>query len=176
MRHALPLALWGLPALAAAATVSGCDGRRHGDAANPTRRAAARATPDGGLPSGEVVLRSPGRPEVRVRVEFATERRDIERGLMFRERLDPDAGMLFVFPPPARRHVFWMRNTIIPLDMIFIADDLQVVGVVENAEPLTETERAVGAPSRYVLEVNAGFAARHGVAAGTRVEVIGLGD
>lgn len=87
-----------------------------------------------------VVLRPEGRSEVRVHVELARTGQEKAQGLMFREHLDADAGMLFLYDSEGTR-VFWMRNTLIPLDMIFISGDLQVVGVVENAEPQTDTPR-----------------------------------
>ena len=93
---------------------------------------------------------------------------------MYRSRLDPDAGMLFVFPPPPRHQVFWMRNTLLPLDMIFIDGGLRVVGVAERAEPLTETPRQVAGESQYVLELNGGFARQHGIGPGARIEILGL--
>jgi uncharacterized protein len=65
---------------------------------------------------------------------------------------------------------FWMRNTLIPLDMIFIAKDMTIAGIVENAEPLTETPlRHVGKPSLYVLEVNGGWTASNSIVAGAKV-------
>ena len=123
----------------------------------------------GGDDTPQVVLRPEGRPEVRVRVELARTAQEHATGLMFRESLDADAGMLFLYQDEGIR-VFWMRNTLIPLDMIFISADLTVAGVVENAEPQTDTQRQVGKPSQYVLEVNGGFAAAHGITAGTPVE------
>ena len=123
----------------------------------------------GGDDAPLVVLRPEGRPEVRVRVELARTGQEHGRGLMFREHLDADAGMLFLYPAEDIRR-FWMRNTLIPLDMIFISADRRVVGIVENAEPLTETLRQVAEPSQYVLEVNGGYAAAHGITAGTPVE------
>ena len=87
---------------------------------------------------------------------------------MYRQHLAPDAGMVFLFAEDEVQS-FWMKNTLIPLDMIFIAADLTVAGVVENAEPLTTEGRGIDAPSRYVLEVNGGWARAHGVTAGTRV-------
>lgn len=123
----------------------------------------------GGDDSPVVVLRPEGRPEVRVRVELARTGQEQGRGLMFREHLDADAGMLFLYPAEGIRR-FWMRNTLIPLDMIFISADQRVVGIVENAEPHTDTLRQVAEPSQYVLEVNGGFAAAHGITTGTPVE------
>jgi hypothetical protein len=68
-----------------------------------------------------------------------------------------------------------MQNTYIPLDMIFIDEKLRVVGVVENAAPLTTESRKVATPSRFVLEVNGGFSKQNGVGPGTRAlfEAIG---
>ena len=73
-------------------------------------------------------------------------------------------------------HAFYMRNTMIPLDMMFIRADKTIAGIVENAEPRTETLRRVGLPSRYVLEVNGGFSAAHGVKAGARVRFVNVRD
>ena len=85
------------------------------------------------------------------RVELALTPEEQERGLMFREHLDADAGMLFVFEAPSA-HVFWMKNTLIPLDMIFIGADWRIAGIVENAEPQTLTD----ARGRRRLAVRAG--------------------
>jgi len=122
---------------------------------------------DGGAPT--VVLRPEGRPEVRVRVELARTGQEHGRGLMYREQLDADAGMLFLWEAEDIRP-FWMRNTLIPLDMLFISADHRVVGIVENAEPQTDTLRQVDRPSQFVLEVNGGFAAANGIVVGTPVE------
>jgi uncharacterized membrane protein (UPF0127 family) len=93
---------------------------------------------------------------------------------MYRTSLAEGHGMLFVFDEDAS-HSFWMKNTLIPLDMLFIARDGTVVGIHPNATPLSTADIRVGTPSRYVLEVPGGWAARHGVAAGARVELRGVG-
>jgi uncharacterized membrane protein (UPF0127 family) len=111
--------------------------------------------------------------DVAVEVEIVSTSAQIERGLMFREHLPPDQGMLFLMKEE-RNWPFWMRNTLIPLDMIFIASDMTVAGVVQNAEPRTETLREVGKPSLYVLEVNGGFSAAHKIAEGTKVQFEGV--
>jgi len=116
-----------------------------------------------------VVLRPEGRPEVRVRVELARTDEERARGLMYREHLNADAGMLFLWEDEDIR-TFWMRNTLIPLDMLFISGDHRVVGIVENAQPQTDSLRQVDRPSQFVLEVNAGFAATNGITVGTPVE------
>lgn len=129
--------------------------------------AAPRPTGDG----PRVVFEPEGGERAQVAVELAETPAAIERGLMYRQHLPPDRGMLFIFPDEALR-TFWMKNTLIPLDMIFISSEREVVGVVENAEPQTATPRRVDAPSQYVVEVNAGWARRHGVEAGTDVRFI----
>lgn len=105
-----------------------------------------------------------------VHVELARTENERSRGLMHRRSLGADNGMLFVFDEEAD-HAFWMRNTLISLDIIFISSDGTVVGIVPNARPQSDTPRAVGRKSRYVLEVNGGWCAQHGVRSGDRVEL-----
>ena len=109
-----------------------------------------------------------GGGDVAVTVEIAAtpERRNL--GLMYRKELAEDAGMLFLFERP-QHLTFWMKNTVLPLDMVFIGADHRVVGIVKNATPFTTTPRAVDGESQYVLEVNAGFSDRHGVRGGDAV-------
>jgi hypothetical protein len=95
------------------------------------------------------------------------------QGLMYRTALGDDEGMLFVFDETSD-HGFWMKNTFIPLDMLFLDDALVVVGIHEHATPQSTETISIGRPSRYVLEVPGGWAARHGVGAGTRVELSGV--
>ncbi|HEY0985693.1 MAG TPA: DUF192 domain-containing protein [Kofleriaceae bacterium] len=111
--------------------------------------------------------------EVAVSVEVVATAAKIERGLMYREHLPPDEGMLFLMSVD-RVWSFWMRNTLIPLDMLFIAKDMTVAGIVENAEPRTETLREVDAPSLYVLEVNGGYCAAHKITRGAKVRFEGV--
>ncbi len=129
---------------------------------------ASQKSPEGpARPGPRVVVETAGGPRA-VSVEVVRTDADRARGLMYRPRLDPDAGMLFVFDA-SEDHSFWMRNTLIPLDMIFVDDAGRIVGIVERAEPLTDTPRTVGKPSRFVLEVNGGWSAAHGVRPGDRV-------
>jgi len=106
--------------------------------------------------------------ELTVNVEVVSTDAKIERGLMYREHLPPNDGMLFLLPIE-KDWSFWMHNTLIPLDMFFIDSDWKVVGVVENATPLTDDPRQVPKMSQYVLETKAGFAKRHGFGAETQV-------
>lgn len=115
-----------------------------------------------------VVFEPPGRAKAAVLVEVVRTPEAIQRGLMYREEMDEDRGMLFLMPQEEVQS-FWMRNTYIALDMIFVGRDKVVVGVVEDATPMTDTGRTVGKPSLYVVEVNAGWAKAHGVTAGVRV-------
>lgn len=133
-----------------------------GAAGQPAGTSPARA----GQPA--VILEPPGHPPAEVTVEIASTPRQIQRGLMYREHMPADHGMLFLMREE-RVHSFWMRNTLIPLDMIFIGKDMTVAGVVADTEPLTDTSRRVNAVSYYVLEVNGGWAAAHHVQAGTPV-------
>ncbi len=127
-----------------------------------------------------VIVESPSGRSASARVEVARTDPERERGLMFRQKLGADDGMLFIFPESSD-HVFWMKNTYIPLDMIFVSVDDKdgesgvVVGIVANAEPMTTTPRGVGLPSRLVLEVNGGWCAAHGLAKGDRVRFEGIG-
>jgi uncharacterized protein len=168
MRTVLALTLAGCMAASAGCQhTDEASARDRGDAPTsqvpaPVDRSPARK------PRPQVVLSPEGQPSVRVTVEVVSTPPRIRRGLMFRSHLGADHGMLFLMGRVAD-HSFWMKNTLIPLDMIFITQDMTVAGVVANAEPQTLKSRTVGKPSLYVLEVNGGWAARHGVTAGTRV-------
>jgi uncharacterized membrane protein (UPF0127 family) len=106
----------------------------------------------------------------KVDVEIVTTEREIQRGLMYRMSMPEDHGMLFRLEE-RRDHTFWMHNTCLPLDMMFVDDDGLIVGIVEGAEPLTDSTRSVGCPSSWVLEVNAGWSRRHGVRAGQKMGI-----
>lgn len=95
-------------------------------------------------------------------VEIADSPAKRELGLQYRRDLASDHGMIFLFPNQSEQ-TFWMKNTPIPLDMIFISRELKIVGIVENAVPFSLDPRSVGAPSQYVLEINGGLAKRNGI-------------
>ena len=117
-----------------------------------------------------VVTLSGAQGKVSVRVEIARTREELSRGLMWRSELDADAGMLFVFGNAAPR-TFWMKNTPLPLDILFIDDGGTVLNVAASTTPYSEDPIRSSGPARYVLEVNAGFAATHGIGPGARVEL-----
>jgi uncharacterized membrane protein (UPF0127 family) len=105
--------------------------------------------------------------EVTYQVEVQDDDFEIQRGMMCRRSMRPGWGMLFLMPQ-TRAQRFWMKNTLIPLDMVFLDEDWKVVGVVAEAAPQTLTGRSVDAPSRYVLELVGGAAAKAGVQAGVQ--------
>jgi len=102
-------------------------------------------------------------------IELALTDRQQEQGLMFRRSLAPDAGMLFDYKTPTRI-TMWMRNTFIPLDMIFIGADGKVVDIAERAVPQSEAIIPSRVPARAVLEVNGGTVQRLGIKVGDTVE------
>jgi len=103
-------------------------------------------------------------------VEWATNAQERERGLMFRESLAPDHGMVFDFM--VEQDVsFWMRNTPLPLDMVFIHADGTVARIARNTVPFSETPLPSGARVRYVLEVIAGTSDRIGLIGGDKVKL-----
>lgn len=90
------------------------------------------------------------------------------KGLMLREKLAPDAGMLFDFKD-TREVSFWMSNTLIPLDMLFITADGQVTNIHANARPLDLTSIPSNGPVMFVLEIPGGRSKELGIVAGDRV-------
>ena len=108
-----------------------------------------------------------------IEVEIAETEHARERGLMFRKSMDEGRGMIFLFDE-RRDHSFWMENTCIPLDMLFIDDDGLIVGIEENVPTMNRSTRQVGCASRYVLEVNAGWTRKNGVKAGQHVDLQGI--
>jgi uncharacterized membrane protein (UPF0127 family) len=133
--------------------------------------ALACASKKGGEPPGpppRVVVETAAGARHAVTVELARTDAERARGLMRRESLPDDRGMLFLFDETAE-HAFWMKDTPLPLDIVFIDDGGRIVGIVERAVPYSEALRTVGAPSRYVLEVNGGWTGARGVKPGDRV-------
>ena len=104
------------------------------------------------------------------KVEVADTPATRERGLMFRKRLAPDGGMLFDFKT-SQTVDFWMKDTLIPLDMLFIGADRRVVSIARNATPMSESHIPSGGPVVEVLEVRGGRAAEIGVQPGDKVRV-----
>ena len=123
--------------------------------------------PQRGLPEAELVIAS-GEKQHRFTAEIAADDRERAIGLMFREEMAEDRGMLFLFDGESDRH-FWMKNTPLPLDIIFIAADGTIVSIAENTTPFSESVIPSNGPSKFVFEVNAGVTEKLGIAAGDRV-------
>ena len=90
------------------------------------------------------------------------------RGLMYVKNLPEDEGMLFIYDEEDV-HNFWMKNTFIPLDMIFINSEKEVVGIIKNTTILSEETLSINKPSRYIIEVNAGVAEKNNIDVGSKV-------
>lgn len=117
---------------------------------------------------GELVIETEAGQRHHFDVEIAATPVQRGRGLMFRESMPADAGMLFIYSAeqPIR---MWMKNTLLPLDMLFVAGDGQIVNIAENTTPLSEEVVGSSAPALGVVELNGGTARRLGIAPGDRV-------
>lgn len=136
----------------------------------PPKETAPPPPPEG---TPAVVFTSADGAQARVWVELAVKPPELQRGLMYRHNMAWDRGMLFIFDREEQQS-FWMKNTLIPLDMIFVRKDMTVLGVVHDAEPRTLISRRVDGPSQFVIEVNAGWAKENGITGGTRVAFEGV--
>ncbi|MCB0319469.1 MAG: DUF192 domain-containing protein [Bdellovibrionales bacterium] len=107
-------------------------------------------------------------------LEIASTEAERQKGLMYRKDgdLDRDEGMIFVFPEDSN-HSFWMKNTYIELDMLFVDSDFKVVGILSRVPTLNEESRRVGKMSRYVIELLGGVAAENNIVEGMKVKVLG---
>ena len=106
-------------------------------------------------------------------VEIADTSAKREMGLQYRRELADDKGMIFLFPEESIQS-FWMKNTPIPLDMIFMNRQRQIAGIVEQTLPFSLAPRSVAAPSQFVLEINGGLAKKYRLKAGDSVRFDGF--
>jgi uncharacterized membrane protein (UPF0127 family) len=139
-------------------------------AAAPHRRPHASAPAQRGQPTlrQEPLVIETSRGPVRLQVEIADTERTRNAGLMWRTSVPPFGGMLFDFNPP-REVAFWMHNTVIPLDMLFIDPSGRVISIARNTRPRDDTPIPSGGTVRGVLELRGGRAAEIGVLPGDRV-------
>lgn len=124
--------------------------------------------PESGLPLVTLKVKSTHKTHA-FRVEVASTAEQQAKGLMFRRQMGADEGMIFPESTP-RRAAFWMRNTVIPLDIIFIGTDGRILNIAANAVPYDETPLPSAGLASGVLELNGGRAAQLGIKPGDKVE------
>lgn len=117
-----------------------------------------------GLPTEPLTIRS-GDTMHEFVAEIAATDSQRAKGLMFRKQMSATTGMLFIFESEGERY-FWMKNTPLPLDIIYIASDGTIVSIAADTTPFSESVIPSGAPAKYALELNAGTAVRLGIKAG----------
>jgi uncharacterized protein len=137
----------------------------------PRALPAARCPPDprgaAELPKATLVfVDAPGAPRISLERALTDEHRS--RGLMYRTSMPKDHGMLFSWETEEVQS-FWMKNTCIPLDMLFVAKDNTIAGILEQVPTMNEASRSIPCPVAHVLEVNAGYCRKHGIRAGQRI-------
>src|SRR5262245_60127954 len=116
----------------------------------------------------QVTIATGGGSELTFQVEVADTPSKRELGLQYRRDLAVERGMIFLFPGDSELS-FWMKNTPIPLDMLFIYKDGSIVGIVEHAVPFSTESRSVSGASQFVLEINGVLSKRYGIKAGDSV-------
>ncbi len=156
--------IYAAAAALAACSLAGCQSAAEAPHRQPAETAQKLAQ--------QTVVVTTAKGERRYVVEVARTDEEQSRGLMFRESLAPDAGMLFPFRTP-RRAVFWMRNTLIPLDIIFIRRDGTIARIAEMTTPLSLDPVDAGEEVVAVLEIAGGGARAAGIQAGDTVSWAG---
>ncbi len=164
---ALSLSLLALAACQGKAQEAGSPGQTPSVTTNAKDKSAVPAAAPSSVPL-TIVTATGNRIALQSEIADTPEAR--ARGLMHRRSLGRYAAMLFPMGSDADWS-FYMRNTLIPLDMLFLDAQGTVVGLVEDTRPLDETPCKAGVPSRFVLEVNANFSKDHGIGVGARVEL-----
>lgn len=158
----------GILRLTVSGAIAGCSAQSQAPSETQASAPAAEQNPvNQGLEVIAVTVASGGERHV-FQTEVASTPAEQTRGLMFRESLADDAGMIFPFDPP-REASFWMRNTVIPLDMIFIGEGGVILNIEREVEPLTFDSRRSAGPVIAVFEIAGGRAAELGIEAGDHV-------
>ncbi|GAB4288839.1 MAG: hypothetical protein Kow0098_06420 [Ignavibacteriaceae bacterium] len=118
---------------------------------------------------GELIFTdSTGNSKIKIDIEIADNEYERQLGLMKRKEMEEKQGMLFIFPQE-RMQSFWMRNTLISLDMIFVNADKKIVTIHKNTETLSDKSYPSTAPAKYVIEVVAGFTDKFNINEGDKV-------
>ena len=154
---------------AALALIAGCSpGAADAGAKTAQENVAPVVHTVSGLPIAPVTITA-GDKKLVFRSEVARTAAEQAKGLMFRTALGDDEAMIFLRNPPDRA-AFWMRNTVIPLDILFIGLDHKIMNIAENAVPYDETPLPAAGPTLAVFEINGGLAAKLGIKPGDRVD------
>lgn len=117
------------------------------------------------------ILNKEGGERANFSIEVAESEYQQETGLMYRKEMEKNQGMLFVYSDERPRPNFYMKNTYIALDLLYIDADKEIVDINENAQPLDESSLPSDAPAQYVLEVNAGVVREKGIRIGDKIEI-----
>lgn len=151
------------------AAIGACSPVGSGTASSRSATDAASAVrhPESGLQVIPLTVSSGGKEHV-FQVEVAESPSEQSKGLMFRRSMGDSEGMIFPFDPP-REASFWMKNTVIPLDIIFIGADHRILNIEAQAVPYSESPRISRGKAAVVLELNGGRAAELGIVAGDKV-------
>jgi uncharacterized membrane protein (UPF0127 family) len=104
----------------------------------------------------------------RIDIEVADDDEQRTTGMMFRDKMDEDQGMLFIFDSEAPQ-AFWMHNTVLPLDIIYVNSKMEIVTIAKNAKPYDDKSLPSIKPAQYVVEVNAGYCDKYGIKEGAKI-------
>ena len=117
---------------------------------------------------GDLIFYNDTKKQKPISIEIVSSEADRNRGLMYRKSMPDSCGMLFVFEE-MQPLSFWMKNTYIPLDIIFIDDKFSIVSISKNAVPFSEESLPAAGPAMYVVEVNAGFCDNNHIVPGNKI-------
>ncbi len=118
---------------------------------------------------GELGFYRNGKEIKKIDIEVADNEKKRMQGLMYRKSMDDGKGMLFIFQN-SELQSFWMKNTLIPLDIMYVSEDKEIVKIYKNTTPLSEKSLPSGKKAKYVVEVAGGFCDRYGVTEGDKID------
>ena len=122
--------------------------------------------------NGELTFTDSSGSLIKIDIQIARTEFDRQLGLMFRKSMNENQGMLFIFPDNRIRS-FWMRNTEIPLDMIFVDSSKTILNIAKNTTPYSDSSYTSTGPAKYVVEVNRGFTGRYNIKKGDKISWTG---
>lgn len=129
-----------------------------------------RADSEAGLPVETIAIRTKDGRDVAFDLEIVEKPIDIQVGLMFRKQMARNAGMMFKMQKPAAHTSFWMKNTLIQLDMLFVDEDGKIINIHRNARPQSLTQIPSKGPVVGVIELNGGMADANRISVGDHVQ------